>query len=413
MTVLISSLVFRTFLFLFLLAWITKGHKLYRQTARLGRPMVFNVMRYGAIEGGRTDNSQAFLKAWIEACKWDGRAKVVIPPGTFKLFPVIFSGPCKGNMAFVIKGTLLASTSPSALSSENWISFRNIEQLTVAGGGTLDGQGSSVWSLNDCKTNPVCKALPTSMTFDFVTNASVHHLRSFNSQNGHFKVHGCQKIDFGNIRISAPEDSPNTDGIKIGNSYRIRIRRTIIETGDDCIGIVSGSQKIHISNVFCGPGHGISIGSLGGHSYTEYDVEGIFVKNSVFKKTDNGLRIKTWARDSPKPLKASNIVYEDINMIDVRNPIVIDQQYCPNNQCNQQATSSNVQISDVTFRNIWGTSSSQEAVTLKCSKSKPCKNIVMENIKLPHTDSKGAATTSICNNVIGNSYGSHIPPSCI
>ena len=174
------------------------------------------------------------------------------------------------------------------------------------------------------------------MTFNFVRNASVHNLKSLNSPNSHFKVFGCQKIDFRNIRISAPGDSPNTDGIKIGNSYRIRIRHTIIQTGDDCVAILSGNRKIHISNVFCGPGHGISIGSLGGHAYTEYDVEGIYVKNSVFRNTDNGLRIKTWARDSAKPLKASNIVYEDINMIDVMYPIIIDQEYCPHNQCNQQ-----------------------------------------------------------------------------
>nr|XP_011460012.1 PREDICTED: exopolygalacturonase-like isoform X2 [Fragaria vesca subsp. vesca] len=340
MIVLISSQVLRTFLFLFLLAWITKGDDLnpLRVSERDGRPMVFNVMRYGAVADGRTDNSQAFLKAWSEACNWDGRARVVIPSKTFKLFPVLFSGPCKGRIAFIIKGTLLASNSPSAVSSENWINFENVDQLTVAGGGTLDAQGPSVWSLNDCNTNPGCKALPISMTFNFVSNASVHHLRSFNSQNGHFKVHGCQKIDFRNIRISAPEDSPNTDGIKIGNSYRVRIRHTIIQTGDDCIAIVSGSRKIHISNVFCGPGHGISIGSLGGHAYTEYDVEGIFVKNSVFKKTANGLRIKTYARDS-KPLKASNIVFEDINMIDVMYPIIIDQQYCPHNQCDLQGSS--------------------------------------------------------------------------
>lgn len=173
------------------------------------------------------------------------------------------------------------------------------------------------------------------MTFDSVTNASVHDLVSLNSKNTHIKVHGSQRIRFRNIRISAPEDSPNTDGIKIGNSYRIGISRSIIQTGDDCVAILSGSRQIHVTNVFCGPGHGISIGSLGGHAYPEYDVEGIYVRNSVFKGSDNGVRIKTYSRDS-KPLTASNIVYEDIHMIDVKNPIIIDQQYCPSSQCNKE-----------------------------------------------------------------------------
>ncbi|KAL6197662.1 hypothetical protein ACLB2K_033268 [Fragaria x ananassa] len=120
MTLSISSLVFRTFLILFLLAWVAKGQDLdlFRQTNGVGQPMVFDVMRYGAVADGRTDNSQKFLKAWSEACISDGRATVMIPAGTFKLFPVVFSGPCKGPIDFIIKGTLMASTGSAALSSE-------------------------------------------------------------------------------------------------------------------------------------------------------------------------------------------------------------------------------------------------------------------------------------------------------
>ncbi|KAM5586531.1 exopolygalacturonase-like [Rosa sericea] len=400
---------FRVFLCLFLLVWVTKGQNvnLFRQTEQLGRRKIFNVMDYGAVEGGITDNSQAFLKAWNDACKWTGRARVLVPGGIFKLFPVVFSGPCNGPIAFLIMGTLRASTDPSTFNSENWINFRYLEQLTVAGGGTLDGQGSFVWPLNNCNNRP-CKTLPISLSFDFVTNASVAHLRSYNSKNAHIKVYGCNKMDFTKLRLSAPGDSPNTDGIKIGNSYRIRISRSVIGTGDDCIAILSGSREIHISKIFCGPGHGISIGSLGGYD-NEYDVEGVYVKDSGLKGTTNGLRVKTWANSHP--LKVSKIRYENIVMTDVTNPIIIDQNYCPSPPCNQQVTS-NVQISDVTYNNVWGSSSSKEAVILKCSKTSPCKNIVMNNIKLSLNGPGGIASSS-CENAIGVSYGTQNPPSCI
>ncbi|KAK4799202.1 hypothetical protein SAY86_024567 [Trapa natans] len=45
--------------------------------------------------------------------------------------------------------------------------------------------------------------------------------------------------------------------------------------------------------------------------------------------------------------------FENIKMVNVSNPILIDQQYCPWNQCNRD-TSSLVQISDVSFKNIQG-----------------------------------------------------------
>ena len=169
------------------------------------------------------------------------------------------------------------------------------------------------------------------MKFDFITNSKVHNLRSIDSKNNHFMLFGCSNINITNIRISAPGDSPNTDGIKIGTSDHIDIRNLIIGTGDDCISMLSGSKNIYISNVVCGPGHGISIGSLGKYKEEE-NVMGITVKNCTFKNTTDGVRIKTWA--TPLMGTAYNIYYEDIFMDGVANPIIIDQEYCPVSPCN-------------------------------------------------------------------------------
>ncbi|PNX57119.1 polygalactorunase PG11, partial [Trifolium pratense] len=140
---------------------------------------------------------------------------------------------------------------------------------------------------------------------------------------------------FTNVRISAPGDSPNTDGIKISNSNGVAIDGGNIGTGDDCIAIISGSKNVLISNVFCGPGHGISVGSLG-RDDGEENVENIKVRNCTLSDTTNGLRIKSWARTLSKPLKASNFVYEDIVMNNVYNPIIIDQEYCPGHGCSNK-----------------------------------------------------------------------------
>lgn len=175
------------------------------------------------------------------------------------------------------------------------------------------------------------------LRFDFVNNSMVRNLRSINSKNIHINLFACESMNLSHILLSAPASSPNTDGIHIGSSNNIRISYTTISTGDDCISMVSGSQNIDISNVACGPGHGISIGSLGRGHNKEF-VRDISVRNCSFTGTDNGVRIKTWAQSSYS--LASNISFENIVMKNPRNPIVIDQNYCPNGKCKVQVITS-------------------------------------------------------------------------
>jgi galacturan 1,4-alpha-galacturonidase len=177
-----------------------------------------------------------------------------------------------------------------------------------------------------------CKYYQT-MRFDFVTNSWVHHLRSINSKNTHFVVFGCQNFKITNTRILAPSDSPNTDGIKMAHSKGIKIKQMTIRTGDDCIAMLPGTKNVNISDLVCGPGHGISIGSLGKDG-DQNDVTNIRVRNCTFHDTSDGVRIKTWA--SPGIGKVSNLIYEDIFMNRVGNPIIIDQEYCPYPPCSQE-----------------------------------------------------------------------------
>lgn len=73
-----------------------------------------------------------------------------------------------------------------------------------------------------------------------------------------------------------------------------------------------------------------SIGSLG--KYTdEEDVVGINVRNCTITGTQNGVRVKTWP--GAPASRASNLTFTDIVMINVSNPIIIDQEYCPSNSC--------------------------------------------------------------------------------
>lgn len=75
-----------------------------------------------------------------------------------------------------------------------------------------------------------------------------------------------------------------------------------------------------------------SIGSLGKYQ-DEDNVAHIKVKNCTVTGTTNGLRIKTWPGTSTTS-EAFNITFENIKLDNVSRPIIIDQEYCPNSQCN-------------------------------------------------------------------------------
>ena len=119
----------------------------------------------------------------------------------------------------------------------------------------------------------------------------------------------------------------------MGRSSQITITNANIGIGDDCISIGDGTQDFIANQVTYGLGHGISIGSLGKYQYKQ-PILGIKVTIATLSNTDNGVRIKTWP--SSNSGVASDIHFEDIVMKNVGNPIIIDQNYCPNNQCSNK-----------------------------------------------------------------------------
>lgn len=334
------------------------------------------------------------MKTWIAACRnSNAPAKIVIPKGTFLVGPVVFQGPCKSSEPIVIEvqGIVKATTDVSEYSSPEWFSFEFINGLLITGNGTFDGQGPKVWPYNDCKTNPNCQHLAASLRFDGVNNAIVEGITSLNSKWFHVFVYECKNITLNNLKITAPAESPNTDGIHISASSFVNVSNTAIGTGDDCIGIVQDSHNIFITNVTCGPGHGISIGSLGKWSYDK-GVSNIVVRNCTLVNTTNGARIKTWGGQTSG--EATSIIYENIIMKNVKNPIIIDQNYGRKNQ------PSKWKLKDVRFRNIKGTSASKVSISLACSSMFPCEVVEMTNINLAYggTKFKTSVTDSVCAN---------------
>nr|KJB47162.1 hypothetical protein B456_008G013400 [Gossypium raimondii] len=185
---------------------------------------------------------QAFLSAWNKACQATGEVDIMIPKGTYLVGPLKFAGPCENVSKIVVH--MKATTNLFKYGDgAGWVEFRWIEGLTLTGGGTFDGQGAKAWPYNSCSTDFNCKLLPTNVKFLAMNRTIVRGITSVNSKFFHMALVECKNFKGSKIKISAPADSPNTDGIHIQRSSGVYFSRSLIGTGDDCISIGQGILK--------------------------------------------------------------------------------------------------------------------------------------------------------------------------
>ncbi|ESW06317.1 hypothetical protein PHAVU_010G037700 [Phaseolus vulgaris] len=364
----------------------------------------YNVKDYGAYGDGKYDDSGAFLRAWKDICGSQDTPTLVIPPnGVFLIKSITLSGPCiatsiniqlQGSIVAPVKnewlkvlGMLDPIQDPEQDLTDqrfNLIVISNVSRLSLDGtGGSIDGFGSSWWDCRNCER-------PTILRFRFCNDLTVSNLNISNSPKAHIRMNSCENATFSNISIHSPGDSPNTDGIDILASKNILIQDSTMHCGDDCIAISGGSSHINATGIACGPGHGISIGSLGRNK--AYDtVEEVYVKNCTFTNTENGARIKTVPGGSGY---ARNIIFENITVIQAQNPIIIDQYYE-----SRIPMSGALNVSDVIFRGFSGTSAKKNAINLNCSSS-GCFDIVLDHIHIV-SSLPGKPASCSCNNAHG------------
>ncbi|KAK8595672.1 hypothetical protein V6N12_064186 [Hibiscus sabdariffa] len=427
------------------------------------KPEVVDVLDFGAVGDGTADSSEAFLKAWDLVCSREienGVRILLVPENqTFLLHPVTFSGPCKAkeikflvwvnwpfpssfsgkrqpDSYYLIKqimGRIVSPVSPETwegLDRGKWLTFHGVSGLKIKGRGEIDGRGWGWWN-QSCRYHPHlegCTSLaPTvrrsfdfdllhlqamilmhlqAMIFESCKTSSLSQVRLINSSQTHVLISGTNDFIVDDVVITAPETSPNTDGIHISSASNIFIRNSIIGTGDDCVSIGDHTTNIHISHVRCGPGHGISIGSLG-KSGNFVQVQNIRVKTVSFKGTTNGARIKTWQVGKGY---IRGVTFENLFFHSVKNPIIIDQNYCDvRGACRELETG--VKVKDVVYKNLRGTSSTEVAITLNCSRSVSCTGLLLQSVLLKSAVT-GKNVSSSCINAHGAAIGVVQPAPC-
>ncbi|KAJ0537307.1 putative endo-polygalacturonase [Helianthus annuus] len=362
---------------------------------------------------------QAFQEAWAGACKVEASTMIVPSGYEFLVGPISFSGPyCQRNILFQLDGTIIAPTNANAWGKGllQWLEFTKLVGLTIKGKGTIDGRGSVWWTksiLDDpidneeqqlvvSSYNTTLTQNPQALRFYGSFNVTVTGITIQNSPQCHLKFDNCDGVLVYSFSVASPGDSPNTDGIHLQNSKNVLIHTTDLACGDDCISIQTGCTNVFVRDVNCGPGHGISIGSLGKDG-TSACVSNITVRNINMHNTMTGVRIKTWQGGSGS---VQGVLFSNIQVSEVEFPIMIDQYYCDHSTCKNHTSA--VAVSNIAYENIRGTYT-VKPVHVSCSDSKPCRDVRLTDIELKPVAKGYHMYEPFCWQAFGELYAPTIP----
>jgi polygalacturonase len=306
------------------------------EPARPGRN-VFDVRQFGASGDGKTISTSAIQKA-LDECGRSGGGSVLFPRGTYLSKPLTLRTK---TTVLLEKGAVLKATDERA-DFENpdrpntftpFIGGKDLENVTIAGEGTIDGSGERWWGpAEEARRKQPGYTLPRPrlIVLTRVRNLRVQDVTLQNSPTFHLVPTECEDVIITNVTILAPSHSANTDAIDPSNSRRVLITHCLIDVGDDNVAIKSGRkieghefgcEDITVEDCTIKHGHGVSIGSetVGG-------VRNVTVRNCTFEGTDNGLRIKS---SRGRGGRVENIFYTNITMKDMSPTAITITTYYP------------------------------------------------------------------------------------
>jgi polygalacturonase len=292
--------------------------------------------------------------------------RVVLSPALYRLRPLFLTS--NTTLEVPEGAVMLATDDPRAYERPNgglfaFINAQGADDLTLEGGGVIDGNGSTWWVRfrEQQQSGSTPDQRPRLIDLDNCSNVHVQGLTLQNSPSFHLVLHSCDGVEVNGVTIRAPADSPNTDGIDPMASHHVHITGSTIDTGDDDVAIKSAgpasselaaaSSDIVIEDCTFVHGHGVSIGSE-----SSGGVRGVRVANSTFRDTDNGIRIKT-NRDVGGLIEG--IRYVGLRMDGVRHPIAFAAYYpsipSAGDEVSQPVSSTTPRVSRVSVSRVTAT----------------------------------------------------------
>ncbi len=376
-----------------------------------------NVRKFGAVGDGVHDDTPA-IQAAINTCPKNGR--VLIPAGEYHVLPIFLKSHVrievqKGATLYldtdrsrfpILPGMIRSTDEKSDLNLGSWegnpldmfaafISGNGVEDVVLYGEGVLDGQGDKAdWWVNHRTKRGAWR--PRMFFINDCEDVTVQGITFRNSPAWNLQPYFSRKLKFLNINVTAPANSPNTDGFDPESCTDILLAGAHFSLGDDCIAIKSGklymgatyktpTSHMEVSHCLMENGHGgMTCGSemAGG-------VKHVYLHDCLMRNTDRGLRIKT-RRGRGEQGVIDDIVFENVLMERVGTPYVVNCLYF----CDPDGKTAYVQsrekqpvdertprIGSIAFRNVTATDVSCAGYFLGLPE-RPIECVEMEHVSI-------------------------------
>ena len=215
----------------------------------------FNVRDFGAT-GKKADNAQAAIQKAIDACAAGGGGMVYFPPGEYTSGTIHLRSHVR---VYVEAGaTIFSIKDKSAFvkDKEALIYGEDLENITIEGRGTIDGQGEYERRLNDIEDDfirpnqllmeamgkPLMRSFPKPdgvgklVLLIRCRDVRISGLSFLRSPSWTIHPVACERLVIDGVYIqSSLKDGVWADGIDPDGCKDVRISNSTIETGDDAI----------------------------------------------------------------------------------------------------------------------------------------------------------------------------------
>jgi hypothetical protein len=250
-------------------------------SASAGNNLTCDVTAFGAVGDNQTDNTAAIQHA-IHSCTFKGAATVLPAGGVYLSGPLVLPSHC--TLELEPGATLIASpdyhswpndthnnwcqTTPYEAKRPvyvpqlaNFLYTHDADNVTVTGGGTIDGQGWRWWPLRKLPGDYWHNCRPKLLAAWNVSRLRVHNVTLRNSPMYVISAHSVRNARFTHVTIDSNPGygyagAPNTDGFNI-QGENIYIGQSSVTNGDDCVPIGPPSHNVLVEDLVCQRGNGV------------------------------------------------------------------------------------------------------------------------------------------------------------